>query len=113
MSGSLWTGGQRRALQKFDSSKITIVFVRKYHFQNRSKSLQNHPTKVFRAVEHRDIEKKFYKSLHKLLIKMLFSGGMYWRGTTKKRIPNFLQNTKIVINGSPRGRFEHLGVETG
>ena len=30
----------------------------------------------------------------------------------KKRIPNFLQNTKIVINGSPQGRFEHLGVET-
>ena len=25
----------------------------------------------------------------------------------------FLQNTKIIINGSPRGRFEHLGVETG
>ena len=37
---------------------------------------------------------------------------IYWCGTTKKRIPNFLQNTKIVINGSPRGRFEHLGVET-
>jgi len=24
----------------------------------------------------------------------------------------FLQNTKIVINGSPRGGFEHLGVDT-
>ena len=36
----------------------------------------------------------------------------YWCGTTKKRIPNFLQNAKIVINGSPRGRFEHLGLET-
>ena len=36
----------------------------------------------------------------------------YCRSTTKKRIPNFLQNTKSVISGSPRGRFEHRGVET-
>ena len=44
---------------------------------------------------------------------LLLKNKNYCRGTTKKRIPNFLQNTKIVINSSPRGRFEHLGVETG
>jgi len=27
-------------------------------------------------------------------------------------VADFLQNAEIVINGSPRGRFEHLGVET-
>ena len=33
-------------------------------------------------------------------------------GLRKNEILIFLQNTKIVINGSPQGRFEHLGVET-
>ena len=50
-------GGERMALQKFDSSKITTFLIENRTFKNRSESLQNHPTNIFRPVENLDIEK--------------------------------------------------------
>ena len=49
--------GQRRALQKFDGPKITKIFIFKMtksrNFKDRSKSLRNHLTNIFRPVENR------------------------------------------------------------
>ena len=91
-------GGVRMALQKFDRKEIyeKQFFVTRWYG---SHSIRNALISVSRPHINRNIKKS-------LMIPLVLLR------TPNPGLKGSFKNIKIVINGSPRGRFEHLGVET-
>ena len=110
-SGTLWgtTGGQRRALQKFDiSTRIDISkLTKKRSFKNRSKSLQNHSIKLCRQGRPSSRLRKLNKKVI-FLPSLLQSGrhnGRRWKMMEEEQVEKI---RKHVFSKSCRGPSEDL-----